>query len=152
MHRDSHFQYPGLLLLGAGLFAAEEEESISNVGVLTSVLGRPGAGMEWRVTIELSAVGRCHAQGAATEAAGQVDRKSAPRWKRGICRGRLAALVRVSILFRRYTACRQEQFMRAIRFEAFGDPSVLEMANVADPVYRRDDRVGARDGGVDQPE
>jgi NADPH:quinone reductase-like Zn-dependent oxidoreductase len=28
------------------------------------------------------------------------------------------------------------QFMRAIRFKAFGDPSVLELAEVADPAVR----------------
>jgi NADPH:quinone reductase-like Zn-dependent oxidoreductase len=30
----------------------------------------------------------------------------------------------------------KEQFMRAIRFKAFGDPSVLELAAVADPAVR----------------
>jgi hypothetical protein len=30
----------------------------------------------------------------------------------------------------------KEQFMRAIRFNAFGDPSVLELAEAADPAVR----------------
>ena len=30
------------------------QETVPNMGVLTSTPGRPGAGMEWRVTIELN--------------------------------------------------------------------------------------------------
>ena len=42
----------------AGDFASAaltcRQETVPNMGVLTSAPGRPGAGMEWRVTIELN--------------------------------------------------------------------------------------------------
>ena len=39
---------------GVGTSARSNGETVPNMGVLTSAPGRPGAGMEWRVTIELN--------------------------------------------------------------------------------------------------
>src|ERR1700739_2370846 len=49
---------PGVAVRRAGRCPTCREatagETVLNMGVLTSVHGRPGAGMDWRVTIELS--------------------------------------------------------------------------------------------------